>query len=228
MIKNEDGLTLIEVLVAVVILGTSFMLLASMLVRNQQMIELNEKKKEAQYIRDELREWIGYRAQTQDLAGLNQYVFSVKDSERLTNDQKIRRNYLILDNSGIQTNSGNVPIYGEQEIDLTDRVDKTNETENKQQERKIEYNYPDKARLLPEKWKDADEGSLEKEESNYLGRYIGTANQHTYLVLCKVGFKNTSSNYDPRRDGVEVVLEIYDEKTGQLITETLFNWVITY
>ncbi|MBO0440840.1 type II secretion system protein [Candidatus Enterococcus ikei] len=228
MVKDEDGLTLIEVLVAVVILGTSFMLLASMLVRNQQMIELNEKKKEAQYIRDELREWIGYRGQTQDLAGLNQYVFSIRDNQNLTDSQKIRRNYLILDNSGIQTNSGHLPIYGEQEIDLTDRVDKTNEAEKKQQERKIEYNYPNKANILPKKWKDAEEGTLEKEESNYLGRYIGTVNQHNYLVLCKVNFKNTSKNYDPRKDGVEVVLEIYDEKTGHLMTDTLFNWVITY
>lgn len=224
MIRKEDGLTLIEVLVAVVILGTSFMLLASMLVRNQQMIELNEKKKEAQAIRDELREWMGYRGQTQDLAGLNQYVFSVKNNEHLTTSQKVRRNYLILDNSGIQTNGGNISIYGEQKVDLTGRV----ETTNKQQERKIEYSYPDKRTLLPKKWKDAEEGTLEKEESNYLGRYIGTANQHNYLVLCKVHFKNTSKKYDPRKDGIEVFLEIYDESTGRLMTDTLFNWVITY
>lgn len=224
MIRKEDGLTLIEVLVAVVILGTSFMLLASMLVRNQQMFELNEKKKEAQAIRDELREWMGYRGQTQDLAGLNQYVFSVKNNEHLITSQKVRRNYLILDNSGIQTNGGNISIYGEQKVDLTGRV----ETTNKQQERKIEYSYPDKRTLLPKKWKDAEEGTLEKEESNYLGRYIGTANQHNYLVLCKVHFKNTSKKYDPRKDGIEVFLEIYDESTGRLMTDTLFNWVITY
>ncbi|PZL70614.1 hypothetical protein CI088_14570 [Enterococcus plantarum] len=224
MIRKEDGLILIEVLVAVVILGTSFMLLASMLVRNQQMIELNEKKKEAQAIRDELREWMGYRGQTQDLAGLNQYVFSVKNNEHLITSQKVRRNYLILDNSGIQTNGGNISIYGEQKVDLTGRV----ETTNKQQERKIEYSYPDKRTLLPKKWKDAEEGTLEKEESNYLGRYIGTANQHNYLVLCKVHFKNTSKKYDPRKDGIEVFLEIYDESTGRLMTDTLFNWVITY
>ncbi|MBO0470872.1 hypothetical protein JZO66_09965 [Enterococcus sp. DIV0242_7C1] len=223
MLENEEGLTLAEVLVSVVILGTTFMLLASMLIRNQQLIELNEKKKEAQYVRDELKEWMGYRGQTQDLAGLNPYVFSIRDERHLTDQQKSRRAYLILDNSGIQMKddgSKQIPLYGEEKIDYTGRVEAGKENI----ERKVDYHYSEKEAELPDRWKNSD-GSI-KEEAHYLGKYIGNQTNHFFVVLCKVNYKEGTK--DLRKDGIELNLEIYDGKTGAFMTDTVFNWVVDY
>jgi hypothetical protein len=224
MLQNEDGMTLAEVLISVVILGTTFMLFASMIVRNQKFIALNEKVKEAQYVRDDIKEWMGYRAQSQDIAGLNQYVFihSVKKNNSLTDKQQTRIKYLILDNSGIQKGpyTGSPTLYGEQAIVYGDRAPGG---ENK--ERKIEYKYSNKESTLPSSFKDAHGKSIE--EANYLGKYIGSETKNSFLVICKITDKAANVK-DYREEGLELTLEVYDEDTGKFMTDTVFKWVADY
>jgi hypothetical protein len=224
MLQNEDGMTLAEVLISVVILGTTFMLFASMLIRNQKFIALNEKIKEAQYVRDDIKEWMGYRAQTQDIAALNQYVFihSVKKNNSLTDKQQLRISHLILDNSGIQYGpyASSPATYGEKKIEYGSRMDGGEE-----RAQKIDYKYKNKESTLPSSFKD-DHGKS-TEEANYLGKYKGSKTKNSFLVICKITDK-AANVQDYREEGLELTLEIYDEETGKFMTDTVFKWVADY
>ncbi|MTD42411.1 hypothetical protein GIX45_28050 [Erwinia sp. CPCC 100877] len=235
MLQNEDGLTLVEVLISVVILGTTFMLFASMFVRNQQLITLNEKIKEAQYVRDDIKEWMGYRAQTQDLIDLNRSTLSYRLGDySLTSLSpeaveffKTRTNYLILDNSGVKPGSHIPPITaipsGDDEIEFfADRqADYKNRVISGEEKQVRKVNYGGGFSRIPDDFKKTTE------DIKYLGKYIGDKTKYSFLVTCRVTDKHSDvKNY--YEEGLEVNLEIYDEESGNVLSDTTFNWVPDY
>ncbi|MCB5952537.1 prepilin-type N-terminal cleavage/methylation domain-containing protein [Enterococcus sp. BWT-B8] len=216
IIKNrqldERGFSLLEILIAIVLLGTSFLFLASMIYQNNQAIKLNKRKEEAIFVREDIKEWLLYKSQLQDIANLNSFVF-IEFKASLDEGQIARRNHLILDNSGIQrdvlTGKGK---YGEIEVPLSD-------DERGTFIQKLKYHLTD-ADFLPESLR-TDGNQL------YIGQYVDRFNEETdFLVKIVVNHKVGVSEYNPRTDGVSLNILIYDKQNGSLLTETYVNWVV--
>lgn len=212
LIKDQKGFSLIEIIVAVILLGSCFMLLATLIHQNSLAIQLTKRKEEAAFVREDIKEWLLYKGQIQDIANLNNYVLVQADAGKtLTDKQKARRNHLILDNSGIQKESS-LPLYGEVEVKEVDgdRGDFT---------KKVTY-HPTEAAFLPEKLR-SDVNQL------YIGEYIdGTQGTSTFLIEVQVTIPDQAVGYSPRREGVNLTILIYDKKTGGLLTSTILNWVV--
>lgn len=209
---DEKGFSLIEIIVAVVLLGSCFMLLATLIHQNSLAIQLTKRKEEAAFVREDIKEWLLYKGQIEDIANLNHYVFvQTKEGKQLTVEEKARRGHLILDNSGIQKESL-LPIYGEVEVKETDG-NRGNFS------KKVSYHLTE-ATFLPEKLR-SDSNLL------YIGEYVGaTQTTSKFLVEVQVSIPDVSLTYNPRRDGVNLTIMIYDKKTGGLLTSTILNWVV--
>lgn len=215
VVENEAGFSAFEILFAVALLGMSFMWLSSFMLQNADMIEMNQKKEEAIQVREDLKEWLNYRGQTQDVVGLNPYVLlslSAADQTALQPEQVERRAHLIIDNSGIQKNSSNVSLYGEVPIEGTNERGKII--------RKLEYDFT--GNHLPDTLK-TDLNKL------YMGVYLNDKGNPTdFLALLSVKMKENVANYDPKQDGVEIEIKIYDRISGGQLTNTTINWVSEY
>lgn len=212
LLKDEKAFSLIEIIVAVILLGSCFMLLATLIHQNSLAIQLTKRKEEAAFVREDIKEWLLYKGQIQDIANLNNYVLVQADTGKtLTDKQKARRDHLILDNSGIQRESS-LPLYGEVEIKEVDSA-------RGEFTKKVTY-HPTEATFLPEKLQ-SDVNQL------YIGEYIdGTQRLSTYLVDVQVTIPDQAVGYNPRREGVNLTILIYDKKTGALLTSTILNWVV--
>ncbi|WP_170924710.1 type IV pilus modification PilV family protein [Candidatus Enterococcus clewellii] len=211
MCLDEHGFSLLEVLFAIVILGVCFLFIASLIYQNNQAIQLNTKKEEAIFAREDVKEWLLYKAQIQDVANLNTFVF-VETSSALTAEQTERREHLILDNSGIQKDSGiGRAKYGELEVPV-------NDSERGVFIQKIKYRLTE-PEFLPEALRSS-------ENQLYLGQYIDRSGEETdYLVKVVVRRKEGIQAYNPRTDGVGLTIQVYDRIKGNLLTETYINWV---
>ncbi len=209
--RDEHGFSLLEVLFAIVLLGVCFLFIVSMIYQNRQAIQLNKKKEEAIFVREDVKEWLGYKAQIQDIANLNAFVF-VESSAAFTGEQMERRNHLILDNSGIQKESGtNKAKYGELEMPLSD-------SDRGTFIRKINYHLTD-SDFLPEALRSTV-------NQLYIGQYISNSGEETdFLVEVVVQRKTGLVDYNPRTDGVGLGIKVYDKRNGNLLTETYINWV---
>ncbi|MDR0922394.1 MAG: prepilin-type N-terminal cleavage/methylation domain-containing protein [Lactobacillales bacterium] len=216
-VEEEFGFSLIEVLASIIILGISLTLMFVFINNNNQMIEFNRTREEAIEVRQDIKEWFSYRAQTEDIVNLNQFVLTQieNESSNLEENEKMRRQHLILDNSGIQYDGVNRSVYGEIPID------ESNPNRGKFLY-KIKY-----APGEPEKLGIPENLRLKVENQYYLGVYLDENRKETdYLVRIDVNRKSTNSN--SKKDGIEVNVEIYNRKTGKFLTETIFNWVPEY
>ncbi|MGK0551207.1 type IV pilus modification PilV family protein [Enterococcus faecalis] len=229
---NEQGFSFIEILGAIVILGISLILIASMIFQNRKAIALNTQREEAIAVRDDIKEWLSYKAQIQDITNLNQWVY-------LFGDTNARQRHFILDNSGIQYEAGKAK-YGEIPIDESD-------TRRGRFIRKVQYD-PPTGSFLP--------AVLAEDENNklYMGQYLtetGTATNYLVKVLVTKIAQETGGTiadarsvtnrsadivlldsyferpgyYDTRNDGVLLTIQIFDKVTGRFLTETYLNWV---
>ncbi|MGL4696659.1 type IV pilus modification PilV family protein [Enterococcus larvae] len=208
---DERGFSLLEVLFAIVLLGVCFLFISSMIYQNKQAIQINKKKEEAIFVREDVKEWLVYKAQIQDIANLNTFVF-VESAAVFNEEQLERRNHLILDNSGIQKESGtNKAKYGELEMPVTD-------SDRGTFIQKVNYRLSDPD-FLPEALQ-SDVNQL------YLGQYLNHLGEETdFLIEVVVQRKAAIAEYDPRVDGVGLTIKVYDQNSGSLLTETYINWV---
>lgn len=211
VITNEAGLSLIEILASIVIFGIALLGFASLMYQNFVAIDQNELVERSYYVRDDLKEWLNYRAQSQDIANLNQYALTLpKEGEAAyTPEQKARSEHFILDESGIQLNpTTNQAEYGEIPRDLS--VDRGEIIE------KVHYDFSGK--LLPAPLKQ------DKFNKYYVGEYLADPD---FLVKINVKKQATDSG-NPRTDGVRLTIQIYSKETGKRLTETYLNWVSEY
>ncbi|MBP1042803.1 prepilin-type cleavage/methylation protein [Vagococcus sp. BWB3-3] len=213
-VKEEAGFSLIEIIAAVILLGSCFMLLATLIHQNSLAIQLNKRKEEAVFVRQDIKEWLSYKGQMDDLVSLNSYVLT-QTAKTLTPEQKSRREHLILDDSGIQLASGSSK-YGEVKVETA-----ANRGSFVQ---KVKY-YKDQATFLPESLRSAD-------NQLYIGEYRNRGGEATdFLVDVTVkrddaGTGKELMSYNPRREGLDLVIKVYDKKTGTLLTSTVMNWVV--
>lgn len=213
VIKDENGFSLIEILVAVVLLGSCFMLLATLIHQNALAIQLNKRKEEAAYVREDIKEWLLYKRQIQDLADLNRYVFAQTD-KNLTTEQEARRGHLILDNTGIQKDSASQPLYGEMGIKETDSDNKRGNFVPK-----VIYHL-DTSEFLPTSLQSAT-------NQLYIGEYVSPKKEASdFLVEVQAKKPKADQAYNARTNGIDLTIMIYDKKTGSLLTSTVLNWVV--
>lgn len=214
-ILDEEGLSFIEILATMVILGIALLSLSSLMYQNFIVIDQNKLKEEAIFCREDIKEWLTYRAQTQDVTNLNTFVLTTpKNGESsLTEEQRIRRSYLILDESGIQIDSKGDALYGE--ISRDGSIDRGEIVS------KVKYNFT--GDLLPD-------SLLQEDEYNkyYIGEYVNQSVENSLLVKVQVVRKSDRSDYNPRKDGVRLDILIYSKESGMLLTEIYLNWVAEY
>jgi len=79
-VLDESGFSLVEILGAIVILGIAMVMIAMLIIQNNLILSYNTRMEEAIAARDDVKEWLIYRAQTQDLADLNIGIFTARPS----------------------------------------------------------------------------------------------------------------------------------------------------
>lgn len=214
-ILDEEGLSLIEILATMVILGIALLGFSSLMYQNFIVIDQNKLKEEAIFCREDIKEWLTYRAQNQDVANLNTFTLTTpKNGESsLTEEQWTRRKHLILDESGIQSDSKGDALYGE--------VSRDGNIDRGEIVSKVKYSLD--GQLLPD-------SLLQEDEFNkyYIGEYLNQSVENPMLVKIQVIRKSSSSDYNPRTDGVRLNILIYSKESGTLLTETYLNWVAEY
>lgn len=231
-LRNQLGFSLIETLAAIVLLGTCLALLLSFMYQNFLAIDLNTKKEEAIFIRDDLKEWLTYKGQSQDIARLNPFVFESRAVETI--DEEERSRHLIIDESGIQyVGETSQTLYGE--LPRDSRIDRG------QTIQKVHYDFT--GDTLPEKLKNPMTNRF------YIGEYLDFSGNFTgYLVEIKKIEKDffpaflllsyrpplylVLSDYMPwahdRKQGIGIQIIIYDKESGEFLTETFLYWVVEY
>ncbi|MGX7420623.1 type IV pilus modification PilV family protein [Carnobacterium gallinarum] len=208
---DENGFSLIEVLASIIIFGIALLGLTSLMYQNFSAIDQNELTERAFYVRDDIKEWLNYKAQSQDIANLNQFVLTLpKQGEVMyTEEQQVRSRYLIVDESGIQVDPGtNKSKFGEIARDTS--VDRGKIVE------KVHYDFS--GNQLP------DILNQDKFNKYYMGEYV---EDPSFLVKISAK-KKSDSSYEPRTDGMMLTIQIYSKETGKLLTETYTNWVPEY
>ena len=233
---NEDGFTIAELLCTIVILSIVVPLLMGFIVSNAKMIELNTIQTEAIDVREEIREWMSYKATSQDIADLNPYVLATTGHQPApitihdSKEEEIRAGYLILDESGIPKDiSSGKAQFGETVPTkvLVDDDGKEISGSTRTQTHQVMYD----GRYDFSKLNIADISSDDKQK--YVGMYVGEGAQRhktQFAVLAEAAPKaitmqtatSTAENYD---SGILVTLRIYDFKTGKELTNTQFHWV---
>lgn len=221
-IFDESGFTLVEILGAIVILGIALVMIAMMIIQNNLILSYNTRMEEAIAVRDDVKEWLTYRAQTQDVANLNLWLFTTRSPGMILNpDEQLenRRQHLIVDNSGIQYDSHGQSFYGEIPIPIDD-------ANRGRFIRKVAYDLT--GDHLPH--------SLVHSEVNrlYMGTYLSENDQPTnYLVKISIRddrvYDNTQvEDLDRRQQGMGLVIQVFDKQTGEFLTETFMHWVVDY
>lgn len=219
ILNNEKGMTLIEIVAAMLILGIALAGLATMTSQNFIAIDQNKLKEEAAFVRDDIKEWLNYRAQTQDIANLNPLALkNEKSISGLLTDKELAERYkhLILDESGVQVD----PQTGKNKYGEVLR--NKSDTGRGKFISKVEYDLS--GSFLP--------NGLKKNEFNKynIGKYIGTKTENdAFLVEVKAtATTGGTDDSDVRKRGLELTILIYSQDTGALLTETQMRWVPEY
>lgn len=221
-IFDESGFTLVEILGAIVILGIALVMIAMMIIQNNLILSYNTRMEEAIAVRDDVKEWLTYRAQTQDVANLNLWLFTTRSPGMiLAPDEQLenRRQHLVVDNSGIQYNSYGQSLYGEIPIPIHD-VDRGRFI------RKVAYDLT--GAHLPDSLVHSEQNRL------YMGTYLSENDQPTnYLV--KIAIREDqlhditqADSLDRRQQGMGLIIQVFDKSTGEFLTETYMHWVVDY
>ncbi len=214
---DETGISMIELLATIVLLGISLVTLASFMAQNFMAIDLNTKLEEAIFVREDIKEWLSYRAQSQDIANLNTFFFA---GEKVNDSTLPRLKYLLLDESGIRRDAiTGKAIFGEitrdQGIDRGKIINK------------VRYDLT--GALLPDTLKKDDENKYKI--AQYLDRqgnptdYLVSVKRYGIVVPPRAYLKNSSYRND---QGFHLLILVYDKKTGKLLTEGTLYWVADY
>jgi len=212
IVINERGFSLIEVLATLILLAFSLSSLFYFIQQNFVVIERNKIQEQAIFVREDIKEWMTYRAQAQDIISLNPIISQVNVKTFLQPAYIERMNHLILDETGIQRDSETGrALYEEVERDSL-------EGGRGQIVSKVIYDLSDDS--LPK--------ILRSDPYNkfYIGEYINSEKSRSgILVKIKIKSKEDIDDYIPQVDGVDVSIIIYSKKTGELLTETWLHWV---
>ncbi|MCJ1977233.1 type IV pilus modification PilV family protein [Lactococcus paracarnosus] len=235
LIGDEDGMSLAELLGAMVILSIVLPLLIGFIVANAKMIEQNTILTEAISVREEIREWMGYRAQSQDIADLNAYVLANTGHQpspiSLTDPAGIvRASHLILDESGIEKDVLGEPKFDEK-VPSNRLIDDDGNpitgpvTRNRSQQ--VSYKMPG-GFPLPKL-------NISADSKRYVGMYVGpdaTQQKVAYAVLVEAAPKQmtteTGAIAENNDAGILVTLRIYNSESGKELTNTQFYWSADY
>ena len=235
--NNEEGFTIAELLCAIVIISIVLPLLMGLIVTNAKMIDLNTIQSEAIDVREEIREWMSYKATSQDIADLNPYVLATTGHQPApitihdSPEKEMRAGYLILDESGIpkDTSSGKAK-FGETVPAkvLVDDDGKEISGSTRNQTHQVIYGGKDFSKL--------NIADISAEKQKYVGMYVGEGAQRyktQFAVLVEAApkaitmqtYASISENAENYDSGILVTLRVYDVKTGKELTNTQFHWV---
>lgn len=218
---DESGFSLVEILGAIVILGIAMIMIAMLIIQNNLILSYNTRMEEAIAVRDDIKEWLVYRAQTQDVADLNLGIFTTRPPWMMIDPDEpteVRRRNLILDNSGIQYDMHGQPMYEEIPIAVDD-LDRGRFI------RKVVYDHS--GDHLPQSLANSEENRL------YMGTYL-SENEELTNYLVKIGIREDplygikENFFDRRQHGIGLVIQIFDKQTGVFLTETYMHWVVDY
>lgn len=201
---DELGFTLVEVVLSIPLLGICLVLLIGFMQQQQNAVESMRQKEVAIAVRTDIQQWMKYTGQYQEIQMLNSYalaVLSPEDELGLTREQKIRRSYFLLDESGVEWNASGKGPYGE----VWDHSGSVVRNHVK----KIQYGLTPNE--VPQKL-----GSSE-EELKMIGEYLDGKKQRTgYLVKVVTGKR--------KKTGLMLTIQVYLKKSGVLLTESTMNW----
>lgn len=217
IIGNEDGFSIVEVIASIVLLGMLIPSAFYLFVFSNHIMTSNEHRSEAIQVGEDIRQLLDYRSQTQDIADLNRITLvdlnqQVKQINQDNKRLQLRREHVILDNTGIEYDQRNQPVYDEIPITTTNDI-------RGDFIRKVSYTGKEG---LPEK--------LQNEENDrYMGTYL-TFNQHTkeyeesdYLVRIDV-----LSQEEKIEEGLNLEVGVWDKQSGSKLNSTIVKWVVKY
>lgn len=213
MIKDEDGSSLVEVVAAIVLLAILLPSASYLFVFSQKVIKSNQARSEAIQVVEDIKQTFEYRSQTQDWADLNRIALVDFYDEAVIDDKlELRKNHLILDNSGIEYTDHNEPIYGEQPIEEIDDI-------RGDFMRKVSY---DPSRSLPE--------SLATLENQlYMGEYLKWNKlKKEYEVTDYLVRVDVLSSEKRLEEGVDLEIGAWDKKSGHQLYTTVYKWVVKF
>ena len=213
IIKNEDGVSLVEVIASIVLLGVLLPSAAYLFVFSQNIIQNNQARSEAIQVAEDIKQNFEYRSQTQDWADLNR-VSLVEFHEKSDKDDmlKLRREHLILDNSGVEYKNEK-PMYGEYLIDEKSE-------ERGEFIRKINY---DSHFKLPEQINTV-------ENQKYMGNYIKwNKAKKEYLETDYLVRVDVLTDDEKRiEESVDLEIGVWDKKNGSKLYSTVYKWVVKF
>lgn len=199
---------------SIVLLGVLLPSAAYLFVFSQTVIQNNQARSEAIQVAEDLKQNFEYRSQTQDWADLNRVALvEFHEGSHVDEMLNLRREHLILDNSGVEYTSRNEAKYGEFLIN-------ENDAERKAFLRKVNYNLDFD---LPEKIDTI-------ENQKYMGQYLkwnDTKNEYIgtdYLVRIDV------LNDDEKRieEAIDLEIGVWNKKNGSKLYSTVYKWIVKF
>ncbi len=228
---DEEGMPIVELLGAITILGIVLPLFVGYIILNSKMIAANTIQTEAIAIREDIREWMSYRAQSQDIYELNPYVMTTTGGRPNPVYPKegieiVRAKHLILDKSGIMKDDQGNPMFGEQIPSDIVVVGKQRSSESRNRRQVLDYDYEKKGVSL--------KASVLSDIKPYVGQYVGLGYDKlaiNYAVLVEADpkeFEKNANTSDNSVSGILVTLRVYNGITGAELTNTQFHWNADY
>ena len=229
---DEEGMSIVELLGAITILGIVLPLFVGYIILNSKMIAANTIQTEAIAIREDIREWMSYRAQSQDIYELNPYVMTTTGNRpgpvypTEEGIEKVRAKHLILDKSGIMKDDQGNPMFGEQIPSDIVVVGKQRSSESRNRRQVLDYDYEKKGVSL--------KASVLSDIKPYVGQYVGLGYDKlaiNYAVLVEADpkeFEKNANTSDNSVSGILVTLRVYNGITGAELTNTQFHWNADY
>lgn len=212
LVKNEDGMGLVEVVASIVLLGILLPGVAYLFVFSQQVIQSNKMRSEAIQVLEDIKQNFEYRGQTQDWSDLNR-VSIVKHHEETLEDEllQLRRDHLILDNTGIEFSKKDT-VYREIPINEEDGSRGTFI-------RKVDYTKSDG---LPEI---LDNLENQKYMGNYLKWNAKDKKYETTDFLVRVDVLERDERIE---EALDLDIGVWDQHTGAKLHSTVYKWVIKF
>lgn len=207
----EDGFSLIEVVASIGLLTLLFGGVINIIIQNNYIIDNNQLRAEAMDVQKDIKEYLTYRGQTQDIADLNRIAIVDLDKDNIGNDTKERSHYLILDNSGIQKDENGNSKFDEKEIDASRQAEGTTNAENFI--RKVSY----EDIVLPSKLNN-------QINKKYMGNYLDREGRKTNFLI-RIDVLSKDIHVD---EGLNLKITIWDQERGNELTTSIFKWIIKY
>lgn len=210
---NEDGMGLVEVVASIVMLGILLPGAAYLFVFSHSVLRSNQARSEGIQVVEDIKQVLEYRAQTQEIVDLNRLsVVDINESVNLDEETKMRRNHIILDNSGIQYESKDQPKYDEVPIDESDSL-------KGDFIRKVNYS---KENNLPD--------SLNTIENQlYMGNYLAFDREKENYEITPYLVRIDVLDRDERiEEALDLEIGVWDEKTGAKLYSTVYKWVVKF